>query len=75
MDKQVGMNGETSASGIENPAPWPDSLRQRPQFLIERARELEKRFGDPVARLAELLSTLPPDDDPFWVEILEAEDF
>jgi hypothetical protein len=28
-------------------------------------------LGDPVDRLAKLLSTLPPDGDRFWVDIHE----
>jgi prevent-host-death family protein len=51
--------------------PLPPELRQRQEKLVAEAKRLRKRFGDPVDRLAELLSTLPPQDDSFWVEVEE----
>jgi prevent-host-death family protein len=52
-------------------SPLPSDLQRRQALLVERARELEKRLGDPVTGLAELFSGLPPADDSFWVEIQE----
>jgi prevent-host-death family protein len=52
-------------------APLPPGLRRRQEALLARARRLEQDLGDPVTGLAELLSTLPPDDDDFWIEIQE----
>jgi prevent-host-death family protein len=49
----------------------PPDLQQCQAKLVERARELEKRLGDPITGLAELFSNLPPADDSFWVEIQE----
>jgi len=60
---------------IEGPfsaPPFPPELQERQRLLVERALQLEKVYGDPVAGLAELFSTLPPDEDDFWVEIHEA---
>lgn len=56
---------------IASSSPLPAALQQRQRRLVERARQLEERDGDPVARLAEFLSTLPPDEDDFWLEIQE----
>ena len=46
-------------------------LRQRQEKLVARARRLEAQSGDPVNRLAKLLSALPPEEDRFWVDIQE----
>jgi prevent-host-death family protein len=50
----------------------PTALRQRQEALLIEARRLEERLGDPVDGLVALLSALPADDDPFWVETQEA---
>jgi prevent-host-death family protein len=55
----------------ETSASLPPELRQRQRILVEQARQLEALHGDPVARLAEFWAGLPPDDDDFWLEILE----
>jgi prevent-host-death family protein len=49
------------------------ALRQRQEALIAQARSLRARFGPPERRLAALFADLPPDDDPFWLEILETD--
>jgi hypothetical protein len=46
-------------------------LYKRQQKLVARAQRLEAQLGDPVERLAKLLSTLPPEGDRFWVDIYE----
>jgi prevent-host-death family protein len=53
------------------PSPLSPELRRRQETLVARARRLEAQLGDPVNRLAKLLSTLPPDGDRFWVDIHE----
>jgi len=49
----------------------PDLL-QRQRTLVSRARQLRARHGDPVDGLAELLKSLPPANDSFWVELSDA---
>jgi hypothetical protein len=46
------------------------ALQQRQEALIAQARSLRARFGPLESRLAALFAELPPDDDPFWLEIL-----
>lgn len=53
-------------------SPLPPDLAARQAELVARARRLEDHLGDPVAGLVELFGSLPPDDDGFWVEVLEA---
>lgn len=60
----AGLGAQTS--------PLSPELQRRQRALVERARQLEQRYGDPVTGLAELFSTLPPDEDGFWLEIQEA---
>ena len=61
-----------SAAGARSvTSPLPPDLRQRQAKLVERARELETRLGDPITGLAELFSNLPSTADSFWVEIQE----
>lgn len=52
-------------------SPLSPEMRQRQATLVARAQTLEARSGDPLQRLAKLLSTLPPDEDRFWVDIHE----
>ena len=49
--------------------PLPPELRQRQGQLVAQALRLRERLGDPVDGLAELLSTLPPEGDEFWLQI------
>ena len=51
--------------------PLPPELYQRQEQLVAQARRLRKRLGDPVNGLAELLSSLPPEEDAFWLELAE----
>ena len=51
--------------------PLPADLRQRQEKLLARAQCLRKQLGDPVDGLAELMSTLPPEEDVFWIELAE----
>lgn len=62
---------QEQASARARTSPLPPKLQQRQKLLVERARQLERRYGDPVAGLAELFSTLPPSEDAFWLEIQE----
>ncbi|MDI6770566.1 MAG: type II toxin-antitoxin system Phd/YefM family antitoxin [Anaerolineales bacterium] len=52
-------------------SPLSAKLRQRQEMLVARAHRLETQLGDPLSRLAKLLSALPPDGDRFWVDIQE----
>ena len=63
---------ELSRATAMNASPLSPALRRRQATLVAQAQRLEARLGDPVDRLARLLSTLPPDGDSFWVEIQEA---
>ena len=67
--EQWQARGAAGARSVTSPLP-PD-LRQRQAQLVERARELETRLGDPITGLAELFSNLPPTGDSFWAEIQE----
>ncbi len=51
--------------------PLSPELRQRQQQLVAQAQRLRKRLGDPADGLAELMSTLPPEEDTFWLELAE----
>jgi hypothetical protein len=51
----------------------PPALRGRQEALVDRARRLELRLGDPVEGLAALFEGLPPEDDAFWAEVQEVE--
>jgi prevent-host-death family protein len=55
----------------EQRLPMSPELYKRQQKLVARAQRLEAQLGDPVERLAKLLSTLPPEGDRFWVDIYE----
>jgi hypothetical protein len=59
------------AAATSTPSPLSPELRRRQETLVARAHRLEAQLGDPVDRLAKLLSTLPPDGDRFWVDIHE----
>jgi len=52
--------------------PLPPELRVRQEQLVAQALRLRKRLGDPVDGLAELMSTLPPEEDAFWLQLEEA---
>jgi hypothetical protein len=41
------------------------------EHLVGRAHRLPKRLGDPVDGLTGLLSSLPPEGDTFWLELIE----
>ena len=66
-------NPEKIMAGLE-PSPIRTSalmrLRARGRQAIRRAEELRNQYGDPVDRLADLLSALPIDDDR-WQEIID----
>jgi prevent-host-death family protein len=51
--------------------PLPRELVQRQEQLIADARRLRARLGDPVDGLAEIMSTLPPESDEFWLQLAE----
>lgn len=68
FEKLQAQGGTGARSSV---SPLPPDLRRRQAILVERARELEKRLGDPVTGLAELFGDLPSADDSFWVEIQE----
>ena len=59
----------TAPQSVQAIAP---EIRRRQEALLAQASRLCARFGPPEKRLAELLADLPPADDPFWVEVLEA---
>ena len=66
------LQAQAEEAGVgEKTSPLPPELQQRQRLLVERARQLESRYGDPVTGLAELFSTLPPSEDDFWLEIQE----
>ena len=65
--QRLQAQSDVEAAGL----PISPELRQRQEALIAQARSLRARFGPPERRLAELFADLPPDDDPFWVELLE----
>jgi prevent-host-death family protein len=51
--------------------PLPPDLRQRQERLVGQARRLRAQLGDPVEGLSQLLSTLPPAGDEFWLHLVE----
>jgi prevent-host-death family protein len=51
--------------------PLPPELGRRQAQLIAQAHRLRARLGDPVDGLAELLSTLPPEGQEFWFQLVE----
>lgn len=63
------LREQASAETRVKTLPLSPELQQRQKLLVERARQLESRYGDPVAGLAKLFSTLPPSEDDFWLEI------
>lgn len=46
-------------------------FRRQQETLLAQARSLRAQFGPPEQRLAEFLADMPPEDDAFWVEVLE----
>ena len=70
----IGVDEYKRLRGLEWAArgqPLPPELRQRQEQLVAQAHRLRKRLGDPVEGLAELLSSLPPEEDIFWLELVE----
>ncbi len=55
------------SSGIASSLP--PALRQRQARLLTQAQALREQLGDPVEGLANILRTIPPDSDEFWLEI------
>ncbi len=53
--------------------PWTPELQRRQQALVAQARSLRARFGPPEQRLVDFFADLPPEDDEFWVEVLETD--
>ena len=51
--------------------PLPPELHRRQKQLVTQAHRLRKRLGDPVDGLVELLSSLPSEEDTFWLELVE----
>lgn len=49
----------------------PPELHRRQEQLVVQAQHLRERLGDPVDGLVELMSTLPPNEDTFWLELAE----
>jgi prevent-host-death family protein len=50
----------------------PPRLRLRQEALVARARALRDEVGLPEDGLARLFSQLPPENDPFWLELQES---
>ena len=65
------LKEQAAATAMGTPSPLSPQLRRRQETLVAQARRLEAQLGDPVDRLAKLLSTLPPDGDRFWVDMHE----
>ncbi len=65
------LKERAAAAATSTPSPLSPQLRRRQETLVARAHRLEAQLGDPVDRLARLLSTLPPDGDRFWIDIHE----
>jgi len=65
------LKEQAAATATSTPSPLSPELRRRQETLVARAHRLEAQLGDPVDRLAKLLSTLPPDGDRFWADIHE----
>ncbi len=59
----------TAPQSVQAIAP---AIVRRQEALLARASRLRARFGPPERRLAALLADLPPADDSFWIEVLEA---
>ena len=51
--------------------PWSPELRQRQEQLVDQARRLRTLLGDPIEGLGEILRTLPPKEDEFWLQVTE----
>ena len=67
--EQLRAQGAVAAeSGLSSLSP---ELQRRQALLVAKARRLEQEHGDPVTGLGELLSTLPPANDDFWIQIQE----
>lgn len=53
------LREQAAAATTSTPSPLSPQLRRRQETLVARAQRLEAQLGDPVERLAKLLSTLP----------------
>lgn len=73
VDEFERLRAQAAVATGERASPLPPELQRRQRILVERAHQLERRYGDPVAGLAELFSALPPDEDEFWVQIQESQ--
>jgi prevent-host-death family protein len=67
------LRAQAAAASGEWASSLPPELQRRQRILVERAQQLERQYGDPVDGLAALFSTLPPDEDEFWVQIQETQ--
>lgn len=70
MDSFVGM-AQAKSKLADSRQPLPPELCARQEQLVAQALRLRKRLGDPVDGLAELMSTLPPEEDAFWLQLEE----
>jgi len=73
VDEFERLRVQAATATGERASPLPPELQRRQRILVERAHQLERRYGDPIPGLAELFSALPPDDDEFWVQIQEIQ--
>jgi hypothetical protein len=70
----IGMDEYRRLQELERTArkqPLPRELARRQEQLVADARRLRARLGDPVDGLAEIMSTLPPEGDEFWLHLAE----
>ena len=70
----IGVDEYRRLRELERPVPGRSlspELIQRPEQLIAQAQRLRARLGDPVDGLAEIMGTLPPADDAFWLQLVE----
>ncbi len=69
----IGLDDYRRLQELEQAAhrqPLPPELYHRQEELVAQARLLRARLGDPVKGLAELMSTLPP-EEAFWLQLAE----
>jgi len=66
------LQSQTGPWSSAYPSLWPPEVLRRQEALLAHARSLRARFGPPEKRLAEMFADLPPEDDVFWAETLEA---
>lgn len=65
------LQASANTAAAEPPVISAELWRQQ-ETLLAQARSLRARFGPPEQRLAEFLADMPPEDDVFWMEVLEA---